>query len=403
MFSVNEGEDQKLLKKAPTDVMPGSSDATLPSHNRLPPQKESIADKKWEQDNRSENPVEEHNPKQTPQSVSETNQEDKEHGNEGELAKNEKNRESTVEAEEKPYSKPDETEKEDKSLQSQEEEEKESQVMKQGSGNGEKSPEHQNESREEQKTGDDNEDNPTPGETIDRRDAGPEIENPQSAVTERNNMDTEKEEPLHENEKKSQSDDGEQSPEQLNLNQQRTEDEDDMKPGEQKERNKEENHKEIDRAEHCNGPAVANTLDGEAPSAPAAPVEEEPLNSSTSSSNPTGLDNHTHQDKEEEEKCSGLDPDEEEMAVTDQKQKDGQKQMAEGKDHDPDKSEGESSDDFNKQVDPDCTINSASQQDEAVKSDMSDKDQSCKPTDGDNVKGDEGETEMPTQQEEGGQ
>ncbi|XP_067300966.1 chromo domain-containing protein cec-1-like [Pseudorasbora parva] len=181
------GEDKNLLERRPTDVTRGSSDATLPSHNRLPPQKESIADKKWEQDNGSDNSMEEqklfkettklleHNPKQTPQSVSETNQEDKEHGNEGELAKNEKNSESAVEAEEKTDEEEihkQSQEEEEIHKQSQEEEEKESQVMKQGSGNGEKSPEHQNESGEEQKTGDDNEDNPTPGERIDRRDAG---------------------------------------------------------------------------------------------------------------------------------------------------------------------------------------------------------------------------------------
>ncbi|XP_051762993.1 lymphocyte function-associated antigen 3 [Ctenopharyngodon idella] len=185
------GQGQNLLSNVPTESVPGSSDAiaTLPSHIRLPSQKESIADKKWYQDNKPENlgetekllketnRLQEQNLKQSPQSdVTETNQENTGKGDEGEL-KYEKNSENAFEAEGNTYSKPDETEKEsDKPLQSQEEEEKEkSQILKQESENGKKSPEHQNERLEEQKTEDNNEDNQTPGETeevLDRPDTG---------------------------------------------------------------------------------------------------------------------------------------------------------------------------------------------------------------------------------------
>lgn len=151
----------------------GSSDVTPPNRTRLSFQEEPVDDKKCDQDNEPEilgetdegqktKQLPEQNLKQCPQSVSETNQEDTGKGNEGEVDKKEKNSENA-----------DETEK---PLQSQEEEEKEkSQILKQESENGEMSPEHQNERLEEKKPEDNDEDNPTPGQTeeaIDRPDTG---------------------------------------------------------------------------------------------------------------------------------------------------------------------------------------------------------------------------------------
>lgn len=164
----------------------GSSEATLPSHTRLPPQKPSIVDKKWDQDNGAESSgetderqtllketkkLQEQNLKPSPQSaVSETNQEDTVNGNEGDLDRNEKNSKHEVEAEENTYSEPDETEKE-RHKQRQEEEEEKERSQKQESGDEEKFPEHQNE-REEQKTEDHSEDNQTPGEKEETEDGG---------------------------------------------------------------------------------------------------------------------------------------------------------------------------------------------------------------------------------------
>ncbi|XP_051762687.1 uncharacterized protein DDB_G0283697-like isoform X3 [Ctenopharyngodon idella] len=385
------GQGQNLLSNVTTESVPGSSDAiaTLPSHIRLPSQKESIADKKWYQDNKPENlgetekllketnRLQEQNLKQSPQSdVTETNQENTGKGDEGEL-KYEKNSENAFEAEGNTYSKPDETEKEsDKPLQSQEEEEKEkSQTLKQESENGKKSPEHQNERLEEQKTEDNNEDNQTPGETEEVLDR-PDTETVSPAVTERN-MDNEAVQ-VHENEK-SQNDDGEQSLEQQNesLRNQKTEDtaisENDMRPGETKERTEEKNHKRIDRpntAETCNRPSVDQPVDGEAPSAPAvidspANLEKEPINSTVASSSQTDLHNYTDQDKEEERKCPGLGQDEKREVVTNQEEKGGQEQMLEEKNHDPEISDEISCINFekqDKQTDPDSTINTVSQQ-----------------------------------------
>lgn len=59
---------------------------------------------------------------------------------------------------------------------------------------------------------------------------------PQSAVTERNNMDTENEaEQRHKHEKKSQSDEGEQSAEQKNESMRNQKTKDGMRPGEKEE------------------------------------------------------------------------------------------------------------------------------------------------------------------------
>ncbi|XP_067265642.1 protein starmaker-like isoform X1 [Chanodichthys erythropterus] len=340
------GQDQNLLSNATTECVPGSSDAiaTLPSHNRLPFQKEPIADKKLYQDNKPGDLGEtdellketisllEQSLKQSPQSaVIETNQEDTGKGD-GEL-KYEKNSENAFETEGNTYSKPDETEKErHELLQSQEEEEKEKiQILKQESG--ETSPEHQNERLKEKKTEDNNEDNQTPGETentIDR----PDTESPQSAVTERNVVN--EAEQVHENKKKSQNDDGEQSLEQQNEKIEETEDAansgNDMRPGDTKERSEEKNNEGID------GPnTVDQPVDGEAPSAPA--VIDSPANmekdSSVAASSQSDLYNHTSRDKEKERKRSGLDQDEKGKVVTNQEEKGGQEQMPEAKNHDP--------------------------------------------------------------------
>ncbi|KAK7168540.1 hypothetical protein R3I93_004759 [Phoxinus phoxinus] len=389
------GEGSNLLRNDQKDVMPGSSDATLPCHTRLPSQKQSIIDQKWVQDNGAESSgetdegqkllkkpkkLQEQNLKQSPQSaVSETNQEDTRNGNEGELDKHEKNSKHAVEAEENTSSKPDETEKE-RPKQRQEEEEKEN-SQEQESGNEEKFPEHQNE-REEQKTEDNREDDQTPGEkeeTEDRRDT--EAVSPQSAVTEGSHMETENEaEQRHKNEKKSQSDEGEESVEQQNesVRNQKTKDEDDMRPGEKEERSEEKKQDGMDRAntaEACDHPAVDQRSDGEALGSPAvtdssANLEKKPINSSDSSSNQTNQDQEEEEEEEEERKLSGPELDKESNQTdrshcTDQDQEEerkrpglelerGQEQMTEENKCDP---ETQSC----KQTESDSTINSVYQ------------------------------------------
>ncbi|XDV31240.1 hypothetical protein PO909_033973, partial [Leuciscus waleckii] len=345
-------------------VVSGSSEATLPSHTRLPPPKPSIVDKKWDQDNGAESSgetdegqtllketkkLQEQHLKSPQSAVTEPNQEDTGDEDEGELDKHEKNSENAVEAEENTQSKPDETEKE-RHKQREEEEEKE-RSQKQESGDEEKFPEHQNE-REEQKTEDHSEDNQTPGEK-DRRDT--ETVSPQSAVTER--MDRENEaEQQHKNEKKIQSDKGQQSVEQQNesMRDQKTKDtansEDCMRPGEKEERSEEKNQDGIDRAntaEARDHPAVDQLLDDEALSSLAvtdspANLEKKPINSSDSSSYQTDRSNYTEQDKEEERKRPGLE------------QEGGQEHMTEEINPDP---ETQSC----KQTDSDTIINSVSQ------------------------------------------
>ncbi|XP_077096150.1 uncharacterized protein LOC143747319 isoform X2 [Siphateles boraxobius] len=430
------GEGHSLLRKYQKDAMPGSSEATLPSHARLPSQNQSIIDKKWDQDSGAESSREtdegqkllketkklqeqtlkespqsavpetkvvtvqeqedgqgqmaeerNHDPEtqsckqtdsdsaiisvsqrlghddelsrrdeevqtetleQSPQSaVSETNQEDTGNGNEGELDTNVKNSKHAVEEEENTYSKPDETEKE-RHEQRQEEEEKEK-SPKQESGNEEKFPEHQNE-REELKTEGNSEDNQTPGETEEKKERDTETVSPQSAVTERNNMDTENEaEQRNKNEKKSQSDEGEQSVEQQNesMRNQRTKDaaEEDMRPGEEEEGSEEESPDGIDRAntaQACDPPAVDPLSDAlSSPADSPANLEKKPINSSDSSSNQTDRSNYTDQDREERKRPG-------------QEQEDGQEQMAEERNHDP---ETQSC----KQTDSDSAIISVSQ------------------------------------------
>ncbi|KAK7153579.1 hypothetical protein R3I94_007079 [Phoxinus phoxinus] len=387
------GEGSNLLRNDQKDVMPGSSEATLPCHTRLPSQKQSIIDQKWVQDNGAESSgetdegqkllkkpkkLQEQNLKQRPQSaVSETNQEDTRNGNEGELDKHEKNSKHADEAEENTSSKPDETEKE-RPKQRQEEEEKEN-SQEQESGNEEKFPEHQKE-REEQKTEDNREDDQTPGEkeeTEDRRDT--EAVSPQSAVTEGSHMDTENEaEQRHKNEKKSQSDEGEESVEQQNesVRNQKTKDEDDMRPGEKEERSEEKKQDGMDRAntaEACGHPAVDQRSDGEALGSPAvtdssANLEKKPINSSDSSLDQT--DQVQEEEEEKERKLSGPELDEESNQIdrshcTDQDQEEerkrpglelerGQEQMTEENKCDP---ETQSC----KQTESDSTINSVYQ------------------------------------------
>ncbi len=128
----------------------GSSEATLPCRIRLTALKESIADKKWDQDSESENAGEIHEGqkllKESPQSaITENNKDDTGNTNEGELYKNEKNSENADEAEENTESKANETDTEvesQKSLQTQEEMEK-SQILKNESEDEEESPEEQ--------------------------------------------------------------------------------------------------------------------------------------------------------------------------------------------------------------------------------------------------------------------
>ncbi|XP_039521730.1 lymphocyte function-associated antigen 3 [Pimephales promelas] len=161
------GEGHSLMRNYQKDVMPGSSssEATLPSHARLPPQNKSIIDQKWDQANEEEGSGgtnEGHKPlketlKQSPQSaVSDTNQQDTESGSKGELDKNVKNSEHAVEAEENT----DETEKErDKQRLEEEKENRQTQ---------EEFPEQQN----ERKTEDNRENNQTPGEKEETKDRG---------------------------------------------------------------------------------------------------------------------------------------------------------------------------------------------------------------------------------------
>ncbi|XP_048048682.1 lymphocyte function-associated antigen 3 isoform X2 [Megalobrama amblycephala] len=322
------GETEEVVNRLNT----GSSGVTLPSHSRLSSQKEPVADKKCDQDKEPEDLGEtdegqttkelpEQIVKQSPQSVSETNQENTGKGNEGEVDKKEKNSENA-----------DETEK---PLQSQEEEEKEkSQILKQESENGKTSPEHQNEGIEEKKPEDNNEDNQTPGQTEEAID-GPDKENvsPQSDVTERNVVN--EAEQVHENKKKSQNDES--------LRNQKTEDAansgNDMRPGDTRERSEEKNNEGID------GPnTVDQPVDGEAPGAPAvtdspATMEKDPINSSVAASSQSDLYNHTSQDKEKERKRSGLDQDEKGKVVTNQEEKGAQEQMSEEKTYDPETSE----------------------------------------------------------------
>ncbi|XP_056124454.1 lymphocyte function-associated antigen 3 [Rhinichthys klamathensis goyatoka] len=378
-MDLENGEGHSLMRNYQKDVMPGSSEATLPSHARLPPQNQSIMDKKWDQGNGAESsgetneghkPLKETNKctlKQSPQSaVSETNHEDTESGNKGELDQNVKNSEHAVEAEENTHSDPDETEKE-RQKQRLEEEEKEN-SQKQESGNEEEFPEHQN----ERKTEDNREDDQTPGEKEETKDRGDtETVSQQSAVTERNSMDSENEaEQRHQYEKKSQSEEDEQSAEQPNesMRNQKTKDvdnrEDDMRPGGKEERSEEKNLDGIGRtntAEAGVRPAVDPPLDGEALSSPAdspANPEKKPMNSSDSSSNQTDP-------KEVVRELSGSEPDEEETVVTNQEQK------AEGKTPEPEISEEQSCRQLG---------DGLSKQDKEVpnKSKMTDKDQSFK-------------------------
>ncbi|ROL53429.1 hypothetical protein DPX16_7029 [Anabarilius grahami] len=328
------GQTKEAINRPDT----GSSDVTLPSHTRLTSQ--PVADRKRDEDKEPEDlgetderqKMSEQNLKQSPQSVSETTQENTGKGNEEEVDKESHN-----------------------PLQSQKEEKKErSQILKQESEYGEKSPEHQNKGLEEKKTEDNNEDKTRPDTEI--------------------NMDNEAEQ-VHVNEKKSQNDDGEQSLEQQNESprNQKTEDAansgNDMRPGDTTERSEEKNNEGIDgpnTAETCNRPSVDQPVDGEAPSAPAvidspANMEKEPINSSVASSSQPDLYNYTGQDKEEERKRPGLDQDEKGKVVTNQEEKGGQEQMAEEKNHEPEISEEKSRINFNKQTAPDSTINTVSQ------------------------------------------
>ncbi len=138
----------------------GSSEATFPCHIRLTALKESIADKKWDQDSESENAGETHEGqkllKESLQSaITEKNKDDTGNTNEGELYKNEKNSENADEEEEEnTNSKADETDTEvesQKSLQTQEEMEK-SQILKNESEDEEESPEEQIETLGEKDT-----------------------------------------------------------------------------------------------------------------------------------------------------------------------------------------------------------------------------------------------------------
>ncbi|XP_051762686.1 dentin matrix acidic phosphoprotein 1-like isoform X2 [Ctenopharyngodon idella] len=423
------GQGQNLLSNVTTESVPGSSDAiaTLPSHIRLPSQKESIADKKWYQDNKPENlgetekllketnRLQEQNLKQSPQSdVTETNQENTGKGDEGEL-KYEKNSENAFEAEGNTYSKPDETEKEsDKPLQSQEEEEKEkSQTLKQESENGKKSPEHQNERLEEQKTEDNNEDNQTPGETeevLDRPDTGSSdvtlpshirLTSQKEPVTDRKwDQDNEPEDSGETDEgqktKKMSEQNLKQSPQSVSeTNQENTgignEKEVDRyeKNSENDDETEKESHKplqsqeeekkeksQIPKQESENGEKSPehqnegleeqktedNNEDNQTPGETEevldrpdtvidspANLEKEPINSTVASSSQTDLHNYTDQDKEEERKCPGLGQDEKREVVTNQEEKGGQEQMLEEKNHDPEISDEISCINFEKQ------------------------------------------------------
>ncbi|XP_016396591.1 myb-like protein X isoform X2 [Sinocyclocheilus rhinocerous] len=275
-MDLENGECDNLLSNVPTEAMPGSSEATLPCRTRLTAPKESIADKKWDQESESENAGETHEGqkllKESPQSaITEKNKDDTGNTN-GELEKNEKNSENADEAEENANSKADETDTEvesQKSLQIQEEKEK-SQILKNESEDEEESPEEQIESLGEQDTkdADKNEEDQTPEEKKEKEEENEEIDSlnteivsPQSAVTGRSTVDTRNvAEQLHTNEKSSQDENGEQSIEQQNKSLCTSINEDEQRPEgekEEEEKTEKENHEVTGRlhiAEPCNPP-----------------------------------------------------------------------------------------------------------------------------------------------------
>ncbi|KAL0154250.1 hypothetical protein M9458_050446, partial [Cirrhinus mrigala] len=148
----------------------GSPDATLPCHTRPNTPKESITDKKWDQDSESENAGETHEGqkllKTSPQSIiTGKNNDDTGNTNEGDEVEGD----DADEVEENANSKPDETDREiesQKSLQTQEEREKESPILKNDSENEENSSEEQIETLGEQETedADKNKKDQTPGD-----------------------------------------------------------------------------------------------------------------------------------------------------------------------------------------------------------------------------------------------
>ncbi|KAL1268781.1 hypothetical protein QQF64_034144 [Cirrhinus molitorella] len=165
-MDTENGECDNLLRNFPVETMPGSSNATLPCCIRLTAPKESIADKKWDHDSKSENSGETHEGQKLLKTMQ---SEDPGNTNERQL---EKNYENADEAEENINSKQDKTDREIKSQnssQTQEEMEKEeSQIMKNESENEEKSPEEQTETLGKQETEDTdkNEDDQTPGDKM---------------------------------------------------------------------------------------------------------------------------------------------------------------------------------------------------------------------------------------------
>ncbi|XP_016396598.1 myb-like protein X isoform X3 [Sinocyclocheilus rhinocerous] len=275
-MDLENGECDNLLSNVPTEAMPGSSEATLPCRTRLTAPKESIADKKWDQESESENAGETHEGqkllKESPQSaITEKNKDDTGNTN-GELEKNEKNSENADEAEENANSKADETDTEvesQKSLQTQDEKEK-SQILKNESEDEEESPEEQIETLREQdiKDADKNEEDQTPEEKKEKEEENEEIDSlnteivsPQSAVTGRSTVDTRNvAEQLHTNEKSSQDENGEQSIEQQNKSLCTSINEDEQRPEgekEEEEKTEKENHEVTGRlhiAEPCNPP-----------------------------------------------------------------------------------------------------------------------------------------------------
>ncbi|XP_058643607.1 lymphocyte function-associated antigen 3 isoform X2 [Onychostoma macrolepis] len=192
-MDLENGECNSLLRNLPMEAMPGSFEATLPCHIRLTAPKESIADKKWDQDSESENAGEtcegQKLLKESPQSaITEENKDDTGNTNEGELYKNEKNRENADEEEENTNSKADETDTEvesQHSLQAQEEMEK-SQILKNESEDEEESPQEQIETLGEQDTKDaeTNEDDQKPEEKKEKEEENKETDSLNTAEEE---------------------------------------------------------------------------------------------------------------------------------------------------------------------------------------------------------------------------